>query len=199
VVAAAPFTVGGLDTRWLFLGLVGLVALVRLAELRLARRNTARALAAGGLEVGRGHYPVMVVVHAAFLSAAPLEVFLLERRLEPLVATIALAALVAAALLRVWVIATLGERWTTRIILFPDRPAIRRGPYRLVRHPNYLAVAVEIAALPLVHGAWLTAAVASCANAALLRHRIRVEEEGLRRHCDYDAVFGEAHETGAAS
>lgn len=192
-------TIFGLDTRSVFVGLVALVAVQRLIELRISSRNTKRALAAGGLEVGREHYPLMVAMHTAFLIAAPLEVWLLDRELEPPVAALALGLLVGAALLRGWVVATLGERWTTRVILVPERRVIRRGPYRLLRHPNYLAVAVEIAALPMVHGAWLTALTFSCANALLLRRRIHLEEEALRRYCDYATVFGEARRWGAAS
>lgn len=186
-----------IDSRWLFVLLVVAVAAERLVELRISRRNTLRALARGGHEVGGEHYPVMVALHTGLLIAAPLEVFLLRRPFLPGLAAAAVATLGAAMGLRYWVIATLGERWTTRVII-EDRPAIRRGPFRLLRHPNYLAVAMEVLALPLVHGAWISALVFSLANAALLRRRVRVEEDALRRHCDYDALFG-AGPRGAVS
>lgn len=157
-------------------GLVLAVAAQRAGELALARRNTRRLLAAGGREVGAGHYPLMVALHGAwlvalFLSAPPgTPVF------WPLVA---LFALLQAG--RIWVIASLGRFWTTRIIDLPDAPLVTRGPYRFVRHPNYLIVAAEIAVLPLAFGLWPVAVIFSVLNAALLWHRIRVEDAALGR------------------
>lgn len=170
------------DTRLLYTLLIGAVALERLAELALTRRHRAWALARGGVEVGADHYRWMVAVHTLFLVACPLEVWLLER---PFVAPLgaAMLLLVAAAMaLRYWVVATLGRRWTTSVICIPDLPLVTGGPYRFLSHPNYLAVVVEIAALPLVHGAWLTALVFSLANAVVLRVRIRVEDAALARY-----------------
>ena len=123
----------------------------------------------------------MAAVHAAWLAACPLEVWLRGRPFIAALGLPALLLLVAAFALRYWVIATLGERWTTRILCLPGVPPVDRGPYRWLRHPNYLAVAVEIAALPLVHTAWWSAAAFSLANAAVLRVRIRAEEEALAR------------------
>jgi len=171
----------GLDTRLLFTALVALVAAQRLLELRLARRNARRKLAAGGVESGAGHYPVMVGLHTLFLGACLAEVWLLGRPFVPLVAAAMVAVLVVAAALRWWVITTLGREWTTRVIVVPGRPRIVSGPYRFLSHPNYLAVAAEIVALPLVHSAYLTAALFSLANGALLAVRIRTEEGALRR------------------
>jgi methyltransferase len=179
----------GLDSRLLFTALVGSIALLRLAELRLARRHYAALIAGGGREVAPGHYRVMVLLHAGFLLACPLEVWLLGRPLRPPLALAMLAALALAMGLRYWAIATLGERWTTRIVCLPGAPAVVRGPYRWIRHPNYLAVVVEMAALPLVHGAWASAAVFSLANALLLRVRIGAEERALASCSDYTAVF----------
>lgn len=168
-------------SRVLYLGLVGLVAVQRLAELRLAGHNTRRLLAAGAVEHGRGHYPVMVALHTLFLVACPAEVWLLERPLVPPLAGAMLLALAGSTALRYWAIASLGERWTTRVLVPPAALRLRRGPYRYLRHPNYLAVVVEMAALPLVHTAWLTALVFSLANAALLVVRIGCEETALSR------------------
>lgn len=170
----------GLDSRLLFTALVALVAVQRLLELRLARRNARTKLAGGGVEAGAGHYPVMVGLHTLFLVACLVEVWLLGRPFVPGLAVAMLAILVLAAALRWWVIATLGREWTTRVIVVPGRARITSGPYRFLAHPNYLAVAAEVAALPLVHTAYLTAALFSLANGALLAVRIRTEEAALR-------------------
>lgn len=174
-----------------YLVLVALVAVERLFELVRARRNAAWAFAAGGREVGAGHYPVMVLLHSGLLIAAPLEVVTLDRPFIPWIALGAFAAVAVAQGLRAWCIATLGRRWNTRVIVVPGLAPLTGGPYRFLRHPNYLAVVVEVAALPLVHGAWITAAVFSLANALLLAHRIRVEEAALAAASDYDAHFGD--------
>jgi methyltransferase len=168
------------DSRWLFTGLVALVGVQRLVELRLAERNRCELLARGGFEVGKTHYRWMVLLHATFLSAAPLEVWSLDRPLLPVLALAMTALLVAAMTLRYWAIMTLGSRWTTRVVVLPGAPRIETGPFRFLRHPNYLAVVTEMVALPMVHTAWLTALTYSLLNAALLRTRIRVEEDALR-------------------
>jgi methyltransferase len=173
----------------LYLALVLVVVVQRLLELRVARVNAQRALGAGAIEVGSGHYPWMVALHTAFLLSGPLEVVLLKRTLHPPLALAMVSALVASGVLRYWVIRTLGDRWTTRVLVVPGRRAVRSGPYRYLRHPNYLAVAIEIVALPMVHTAWLTATLFSLLNALLLRRRIGVEEEALRRYGSYDEVF----------
>jgi len=172
----------GIDTRLLFTALVAVVALQRLAELRLARHNARRKLAAGGVEAGAGHYPVMIVLHTLFLVSCVAEVWLLERPFLPWLAAAMVGVLVLASALRWWVIAALGGAWTTRVIVVPGRSLVASGPYRFVPHPNYVAVAMEVAALPLVHTAYLTAAVFTIANGALLAVRIRAEDAALARH-----------------
>ena len=166
-------------SRVLYLGLILLVAFQRSTELRLAVRNERLARAAGAVEFGAGHYPWMVTLHTLFLVSCVAEVFLLERPLAPRAAGAMLLLLGVATALRYWTISTLGERWTTKILVRPGVPLVTGGPYRFLRHPNYLAVVIEIAALPLVHGAWLTAAVFSVANAVLLTVRIRTENAAL--------------------
>lgn len=183
-------SLAGLDSRLLYTAVIGLVVLERLVELFVTRRNRRCVLARGGIEVGSGHYPWMVALHTAFLIACPLEVWLLARPFRPVLAAVMALVLVASMGLRYWAIATLGERWNTRVIVIPGARAISGGPYRWLRHPNYVAVVAEVAALPLLHGAWLTASLFSIANAFLLRQRIRVEEEALRLHCGYDEAFG---------
>jgi methyltransferase len=175
----------------LYLALIALVALERLLELGLSARNARRARARGGVDgESRAFYALMVALHAGFLVAAPLEVVLLERPFRPLLGypTLALAALAMA--LRWWAIASLGERWNTRVVVVPGATAVAAGPYHFLRHPNYLAVIVEIAALPLVHGAWATALLFSTFNAVVLSRRIAHEESALARLADYDQHFG---------
>ena len=163
----------------LYLGLLALVALERLLELVISARNARLARTRGGVETGQGHYPVMAVFHGAFLISCALEVVLLRRPFPGAVGWVALGVVVAAQALRYWAIATLGWRWNTRIVVVPGTVPITGGPYRFVRHPNYVAVIAEMLALPLVHGAWLTALVFSVGNAWLLRVRIRAEENAL--------------------
>jgi methyltransferase len=154
--------------------LVGLVALQRLFELMLSRRNTARLLLRGGVEVGAGHYPYVVAVHAAWLATLWLTV--------PADAEVSwpwLALYVALEGARAWVMLTLGPYWTTRIIHLPGAPLVRTGPYRVCSHPNYVVVAGEIAVLPLVFGQYYTAAFFSVLNAIVLVWRIRVESAVL--------------------
>ena len=178
-----------LDSRWLFTAVVTAVVVQRLFELRLSTRHEKALRARGAVEAGAGHYPWMVALHTGFLIAAPLEVWLLGRPLVPWLTVCAAAALVAATALRYWTIRTLGERWTTRVLCLPGSTPVVDGPFRLVRHPNYLAVLVETLALPLLHTAWLTAIVFGCLNALLLRTRIRVEEAALRAHTGYGEAF----------
>lgn len=167
------------DSRWLFTGMVALVGVERLFEVWLAGRNRRRILELGGFEVGQAHYRWMVLLHATFLMAAPLEVWGLDRPLIPTLALGMTVLVVASMSLRYWVVATLRSRWTTRVLVLPGEPRITTGPFRFLHHPNYLAVTIEIAALPLVHTAWLTAVTYSLLNAVLLRTRIRVEDEAI--------------------
>lgn len=162
-----------------YLLLVGLVALERIAELATARRNTRRSLSRGAIEYGRGHYPAMVALHTALLLGCVVEPLVADRPFLPALGWPALALLIAAQGLRWWCIATLGPQWNTRVLVVPGRPLVAAGPYRLLRHPNYVAVVVEGAALPLVHTAWVTAAAFTVLNLVLLGVRIRCEEDAL--------------------
>ena len=177
------------DTRILYTLLIVLVVLERLVELALTARNRRWALDQGGVEVGEDHYRWMVVVHTLFLVACPAEVWLLSRPFVPTLAAAALVAAFGAMALRYWAIAALGRRWTTRVICVPGLPVVTGGPYRWLRHPNYLAVMVEIAALPIIHSAWITATVFTVLNAWVLRTRIDVEERALRHYNDYATSF----------
>lgn len=159
--------------------LIATVAVERLAEVLVANRNARWAFARGGTEFGRNHYPVMVALHTALLMGCAAEVWALHR---PFIAWLGWPMLAVAALsqaLRWWCITTLGRRWNTRVIVLPDAPLVRQGPYRWLHHPNYVAVVAEGLALPLIHGAWLTAVVFMLTNAVLLRVRITVENSAL--------------------
>jgi len=160
-------------------GYLVLLVAERLLELVVSARNARRQLAAGAVEVGRGHYPAMVLFHAAFLAACAVEPALWPRPWPAAAALAALALALAAQALRWWAVATLDGRWTTRIVVRPGAAPVTGGPYRWLAHPNYLAVALELLAVPLIGGALLTAAAATLGNAALLAVRIPAEERAL--------------------
>jgi methyltransferase len=152
-----------------------LVTAQRLGELVVARRNTKRLLAQGGVEHGAGHYPLIVALHAGWLAG--LWALAWDRP-----ANLAwLGAYLALQVLRAWVLLSIGARWTTRIIVVPGETLVRMGPYRFIRHPNYAVVAGEIAVLPMIFGLWGYALVFSLLNAAVLWVRIRAEGAALRR------------------
>lgn len=162
-----------------FVVVVALVAVERLAELVLSQRNAAWSFARGGVETGRGHYRVMVALHSGFLVAMLVEAVVRRPEVPPALAWSMLGLVLASQALRWWCIVTLGPRWNTRVIVVPGLPPVRSGPYRLLAHPNYLAVVAEGLALPLVHGCWITAAAFTVLNAVLLTVRLRVENAAL--------------------
>jgi len=166
------------STGWFTL-LVLLVALERLAELAVARRNLAWALRNGGVEYGRETFRWMVLLHVGLLVGSLLEVWLLDPPWLPWLGWPMLVLVVASQALRWWCIATLGQQWNTRVVVVPGLPLVSRGPYRWFRHPNYVAVAVEGVALPMVHTAWITAGVFTVLDAFVLRSRIRTENRAL--------------------
>jgi methyltransferase len=131
------------------------------------------------MEYGAGHYPIMVALHTALLIGCVTESWLLDRPFVPALGYPMIALALLAQFTRYWVIRTLGGRWTTRVIVVPGTVRVKTGPYRFLRHPNYLAVVVEGIALPLVHSNWITAVVFTVANAALLSVRIRCEDRAL--------------------
>ena len=174
-----------------YLILLALVGVERLFELAISRRNAARALARGGIEVGQRHFVVMKVLHAGFLVACAAEVVLLRR---PFVAPLGISMLVlalASQALRYWAVLTLAGSWNVRVIVVSGDLAVASGPYRYLRHPNYVAVIAEGVALPLVHTAYLTAVAFTLLNAALLAVRIRCEERALTDHCRYEERLGD--------
>lgn len=158
----------------LFYLVIGLVVLARIAELVVAHRNTRRLLSKGAVELGRAHYPLIIAVHAAWFVAMLVVIPAGEPPVWPwLILFLLLQPL------RFWVLTSLGRYWTTRIITMPGAPLVRRGPYRFMRHPNYVVVELEIVTLPLAFGAWSLALIFGIANAAMLAWRIRIEDGAL--------------------
>jgi methyltransferase len=164
---------------WLYVAFIAAIGLERLGELALSRRNARLAVERGGFEVASGHYRAMAALHTLFLVACPAEVILLGRGFPGAAGYAALGLAACAQGLRYWAIATLGRRWNVRVVVVPGEAPVTGGPYRFLRHPNYLAVVLEMVAIPMVHGAWLTALVFSVGNALVLRVRIRAEEKAL--------------------
>jgi methyltransferase len=160
-----------------YLGLVLLVACERVAELVVSLRNAKWSFAQGGVESGRGHYPFMVALHTLLLAACMVEA--LHRPFIPALGWTMFAVVLLSQGLRWWCISVLGHQWNTRVIVVPGLHLVAGGPYRWIRHPNYVAVVAEGIALPLVHTAWLTAVIFTVLNIPLLAVRIRTEETAL--------------------
>lgn len=155
------------------------LAVERMVELAISRRNARAALALGAQETGQGHYRVMAVFHALFLVSCAAEAVALRRRFPGALGFVALCGAAGAQGLRYWAIAALGSRWNVRIITFPGSAPVVKGPYRFIRHPNYVAVAMEMVCVPMILGCGWTAIAFSAGNAALLSIRIRQEERAL--------------------
>ena len=160
----------------IFLALIGGE---RIAELLLSRRNARIALARGGRESGASQFRWMAGVHALFLPCCAAEVLLLRAPFPGTLGFICAALALCAQGLRWWAISSLGWRWNVRVIVVPDQTFVRRGPYRFLKHPNYVAVIAEMLCIPLAHGAWISAVLFSTLNGILLRARIRTEEKAL--------------------
>jgi methyltransferase len=165
-----------MDVYW---ALLAVIAVERVAELVVSQRHAAASLRQGGVESGAGHFPVMVALHVALLAGCVIEPIVAHRTFIPALGWPMLAVVVAANGLRWWCIATLGPRWSARVIVLPGAPLVRSGPYRWFSHPNYVAVIIEGAALPLTGSAWITASAFTVLNAALLTVRIRCETRAL--------------------
>jgi methyltransferase len=179
VGGSPPETVLGVLGDLMYLSVfVALIAVQRLLELRLSRGHELALRAEGAYERGAGHYPLIVVLHVAWLLATLVEGWLRGAELSPLWPLWAVLFLGGQAL-RYWAILSLGERWTTRVIVLPGAPLVGSGPYKFLPHPNYLAVVLEILAAPLVFGAWITAGIFTLLNAGVLLVRIRAEERAL--------------------
>lgn len=153
---------------------LGFLILQRLGELVIAKRNTAALIAQGAREVGAGHYPVMVAMHSTWIAA-----LLVFGWSQP--ASLPWLAIYAVLqIFRIWILGTLGRRWTTRVVVLEDETLVARGPFRFMRHPNYMLVVAEIIVAPMVLGLWWVAVIWTVLNALMLRHRIAVEDAALR-------------------
>ena len=160
----------------------------RLLELLLAERNRRWAVKQGGRETGQWHYPIVVTLHVCFYVSLVLEYGFVSKGWN-ILWPLWLSALLLAQALRIWAITSLGRSWNTRIVIIPGHESVLKGPYRYVRHPNYLAVALEFLVIPLLCGAYLTALVFSLANAFVLKLRIREEERALKQLDNADVAL----------
>ncbi len=167
------------SSLWWYVALILAVGLERVAELVVSLRNAAWSFKRGGVESGKGHYPFMVLLHTGFLAGCLVEAIVADRPFIPALGWSMFAVVLLAQGLRWWCISVLGPQWNTRVIVVPGLQLVAKGPYRWLRHPNYVAVVVEGIALPLVHTAWVTAAVFLLLNIPLLTVRIRAEEAAL--------------------
>ena len=177
-------------SRQLYTLFIVALAVERCCELWLSRRNASWAKRQGGVEYGAEHLPWMKLLHTGFFVGCLAEVWLLSRLFDVWLGTVCLIVAALAQGLRYWAIHTLGRRWNIAVIVLPGVPAVTSGPYRWLKHPNYVAVVAEGVAVPLAHSAFITAGVFSCLNALLLVVRIRCEERALREHCDYARRLG---------
>jgi methyltransferase len=171
-----------------YLLLLAMLVVERVFEVFISRRHARWAFANGGIEVGRDHYRIMVLMHTVFLASCAVESAMDIWAIPPILSAVALASTFFAQFLRYSAVVTLGEYWNTRIVVLPNAVPITRGLYRWMRHPNYVAVVIEIAALPLIRACWITAIVFTIANALILRVRIPAEERALGD--TYSAAFG---------
>ncbi|WBQ02919.1 isoprenylcysteine carboxyl methyltransferase family protein [Kribbella sp. CA-293567] len=167
------------SSLWWYVVLVLAVGLERVAELVVSLRNAKWSFQRGGVESGQGHYPFMVLLHTGFLAACLVEAIVADRPFVPALGWSMLAVVLLAQGLRWWCIGVLGPQWNTRVIVVPGLKLVAAGPYKWLRHPNYVAVVAEGIALPLVHTAWVTAAGFLLLNIPLLAVRIRTEEAAL--------------------
>lgn len=173
-----------------FTALVVLVGLLRIFELRISQRRRLALTARGAVPVGERHFGAMVLLHAGILGGSLGEAWIVQRPIVLWITVPALMLVVGANALRWWVIATLGPHWNVRIMSSLSLGVVTTGPFRFVRHPNYVAVFVEMAALPLVHGAYLTAALGALAHVWVLAQRIAAEESVLLSDPTYRSAMG---------
>ncbi|OCA90868.1 hypothetical protein A8F94_03070 [Bacillus sp. FJAT-27225] len=174
----------------LFLVVIGIVIAQRLLELTVARRNEKWMKEKGAIEFGQGHYPWMVMMHSAFFLSLIAEVLVFKRELSPLWPLFLVVFLLAQAG-RIWALTSLGRYWNTKIIVLPGADVVQKGPYRFIRHPNYVIVALELLTLPLIFQAYYTAFVFSALNFMMMLVRIPAEEEALRKLTEYEQAKGD--------
>jgi methyltransferase len=171
-----------------YLALLAALGAERIAELIISKRHARWAFAHGAVESGAGHYQAMAAFHTLFIFSCAAEAIILKRAFLPIAGWIALSGALLAQALRYWAVITLGPRWNTRILVLPNTAPVMSGPYRFMRHPNYLAVVIEMICVPMIYDCWLTAIVFSTGNAVILYVRIKAEESALGAR--YREMFG---------
>ena len=171
-----------------FFSVVGFVIIQRIVELFVARNNERWIRGQGGYEVGERHYPYMVGIHIGFFISLIMEFVVFDRMLPP-IWTVLFIIFVGLQLMRVWVITSLGRFWNTKILVLPGAHVVKRGPFRFLRHPNYVVVSLEILVIPLMFGAYFTALLFTILNVFILSVRIPIEEAALREVTNYTEVF----------
>ncbi|MDB5084991.1 MAG: isoprenylcysteine carboxyl methyltransferase [Bacilli bacterium] len=176
-----------------FVGIVAFVGLIRLLELHLAKQNAAYIRSLGGYEIAGDHYKWIVIVHVGFFAGLLTEAAAKAAGSSAVLPFHVVPAILflAAQMLRVWVLRSLGRFWNTRIFVVPGANVVKKGPYRFLRHPNYVTVCIELLTLPLIFGLWRTALLFSLLNLLVLRSRIQAEEQALGRVSDYSLVMSE--------
>lgn len=172
----------------IFSFVISIVILQRLVELVVAKRNENWMLSQGAFEVGAAHYPVMVSMHIAFFISLLAEVIQLDKSLSSIWISLLIIFLVAQ-VARIWCLTSLGKFWNTKIIILPGADVVQRGPYKWVRHPNYIIVTTELFVLPLMFGAYLTAIIFTLLNVWMLSVRIPAEEKALKEATNYKEKF----------
>ena len=171
-----------------FLSVIGFVIVQRIVELFIARNNEVWMRSQGAYEVGASHYPFMVAIHIGFFISLIFEFVILDRSLSANF-LLFLVIFLGLQMMRVWVISSLGRFWNTKIIVLPGAHVVNKGPFRLLKHPNYVVVSCEIFIIPLMFGAYFTALVFTLLNLIILSIRIPIEEAALREVTDYTKVF----------
>lgn len=172
----------------LFMLVIGIVIIQRLVELRVAKNNEKWMKAQGAIEAGASHYPFMILLHTAFFISLIVEVVFFDRTLSPYWVPLLVIFLLAQAA-RIWCLTSLGKFWNTKIIILPGANVVQKGPYKFIRHPNYVIVCTEILVLPLLFQAYFTAVLFTILNFIILSIRIPAEERALREATDYNQVF----------
>ena len=175
---------------YLFLGLLATVGVLRLAELRISHQNRRRMLAGGAVPVPEPHFKWIVVIHTGVLICAPVEVLLLKRPFIPWLALTMFALFILSNLLRLWVVLSLGKLWSVNVMDSTGLGVVTNGPFRFVRHPNYVGVVLEVISLPLIHTAWMTAIAAAVGYCYALSRRVPAEEKVLMANSEYRAAMG---------
>ena len=174
-----------------FFFFISFIVLQRMAELYIAKKNEISMKQKGAIEFGKGHYPFIIMIHSLFFVSLINEVVIFHKELSPSWPFF-LVIFLLIQLGRVWALYSLGEFWNTKILVLPNANIVRKGPYRFIKHPNYLIVTAEFLIIPLLFQAYMTAVIFSVLNALVLTIRIRIEEKALKQLTEYAEAYGDA-------